>query len=111
MNDYSLELQEQMMNQLEEMQTKIENYKQRLSESDMQRLRAVEQAEQCRMKMNEVREELEQLRENVSLNEKKTNISVTEKSICPFKHCIAAANARPTLPHLSVSRCRALAGT
>lgn len=53
MNDYSLELQEQMMNQLEEMQTKIENYKQRLSESDMQRLRAVEQAEQCRMKMNE----------------------------------------------------------
>ena len=28
MNDYSLELQEQMMNQLEEMQTKIESYKQ-----------------------------------------------------------------------------------
>ena len=45
------------------------------------------------------------------LNEKKTNISMTEKSICPFKHCIAAANARPTLPHLSASRCRALAGT
>ena len=45
------------------------------------------------------------------LNEKKTNISMTEKSICPFKHCIAAANARLTLPHLSVSRCRALAGT
>ena len=78
MDDYSLELQEQMMNQLEEMQTKIENYKQKISESNTQCLEATEQAEQYRLKMNEAQEELKQLRENVSLNEKKTNSLISD---------------------------------
>ena len=78
MNDYSLELQEQMMNQLEEMQTKIESYKQKLSESNTQCLEATEQAEQYRLKMNEAQEELKQLRENVSLNKKKTNSLISD---------------------------------
>ena len=53
MSDYSdLELQEQLMNQLEEMQTEIEQYRQTItdlqaevSQKDSQALEAVEQAE------------------------------------------------------------------
>lgn len=70
MSDYSdLELQEQLMNQLEEMQTEIEQYRQTIadlqaevSQKDSQALEAVEQAEIFSKELKRIQSDLEQTR-------------------------------------------------
>lgn len=75
MSDYSdLELQEQLMNQLEEMQTEIEQYKQiiadlqrEVSQKDSQALEAVEQAESFSQELERTQSELMNTKKKYSL--------------------------------------------
>lgn len=75
MNDYSdLELQEQLMNQLEEMQTEINQYKKMIADlqgevslKDSQTLEAVEQAEKFSRELNETQSELMNTKKKYSL--------------------------------------------
>ena len=75
MSDYSdLELQEQLMNQLEEMQTEIEQYRQSItdlqeevSQKDSQALEAVEQAESFSKELERTQSELMNTKKKYSL--------------------------------------------
>lgn len=75
MSDYSdLELQEQLMNQLEEMQTEIEQYRQTItdlqaevSQKDSQALEAVEQAESFSKELERTQSELMNTKKKYSL--------------------------------------------
>ena len=75
MSDYSdLELQEQLMNQLEEMQTEIDQYKQTIaklqaevSQKDSQALEAVEQAESFSKELQRTQSELMNTKKKYSL--------------------------------------------
>ena len=75
MSDYSdLELQEQLMNQLEEMQTEIEQYRQTItdlqaevSQKDSQALEAVEQAESFNKELERTQSELMNTKKKYSL--------------------------------------------
>lgn len=75
MNDYSdLELQEQLMNQLEEMQTEIDQYKKMIADlqgevslKDSQTLEAVEQAERFSRELDETQSELMNTKKKYSL--------------------------------------------